>query len=76
MVFYVRSRRAYDELLQLLGDSPSPLWVERDVLTNEELFRLREEGRDVTNFTIEPGPEPELSIIRMHHPDQVIWVES
>ena len=76
MVFYVRSRRAYDELLQLLGHAPSPLWVERDVLNSEEISHLRDAGREVTNFTTDPDLEPDLSTIRLHHPDQIIWIES
>lgn len=76
MVFYIRSRRAYDELLQLLGKAPSPLWVDRDVLSNTELSDLRESGVDVTNFTTTPDQEPDVRVIRMHHENEVIWVES
>ena len=76
MVFYVRTRRGYDELVRLLGRVPSPLWVDCDVLTDRELFCLREAGSDVTNFTIEPTHEADVSTIQLHHPDEIIWVES
>ncbi len=75
MVFYVRTRRGYEELVAFVGEVPSPIWVDRDVLTSDEIIRLREEGLNVTNFTPEPASEPDVSVIRMHHPNEVIWVE-
>jgi hypothetical protein len=75
MVFYVRTRRGFDELVQLLGAPPSPLWIERDVSTEAELTELRSRGLDVTNFTTEAAQEVDISTVRMHHPNDIIWAE-
>ena len=75
MVFYVRTRRGYDELVEFLGKVPSPLWIDRDVLNDEEIARLRDAGLSVTNFFDAPSAEGECDMIRRHHEDEVLWVE-
>ena len=75
MVVYVRTRAGYDEIVKHLGKCPSPLWVDRGVLTEQKIRELRSAGLDVTPFTGEPGGEPDVEIIRLHHPNDVVWVE-
>gem|GEM_PF-4573089 len=31
MVFYIRTRRGWNELIEFAGKVPSPVWVKRDV---------------------------------------------
>lgn len=75
MVFYVRTRRGWDELVAFVGKAPSPVWVERDVLTEKEIEELRANGVNITNFTGEASNEPDTTIVEMHHPNELIWVE-
>lgn len=81
MVFFVLTRAGYDELVSLLGNAPSPLWVNLGVLTDLELTQLRQRGCEVTNFTrhIESGDnsaiEVALATVREHHVGHRVWVE-
>ena len=75
MVFYVRTRKGYDALVDLVGRTPSPVWVDRDVLTEQELHELRALGLDVTNLTVDPVGDPDIETIQLHHPDDIIWVQ-
>lgn len=76
MVFYVRTRQAWEEILPLVEATTSPIWIEKDVLTSDELGAARAKGIDITNFTVAVPDDPDLSTIRMHHPNDVIWVDS
>lgn len=81
MVFLVCSRQGYDQLLGLLGRSPSPLWIGDGILNPGELQKLRASGIDITNFRhpIDPSKYDDISsaveTINEHHPGQSIWVE-
>ena len=81
MVFLICSRRGYDQLLGLLGRSPSPVWIGDGVLSPGELQKLRDSGVDVTNFShpIDPSKNDDVSsaveTISEHHPGQIVWVE-
>lgn len=76
MVFYIRTRKGWEQILADIGVPHSPIWVENDVLTEPELEKLRQAGTNITNFTIKPSKEPDISTIQMHHPDEVILVEA
>ena len=79
MVFLATTRRGYDDYRAL--NTRAVLWVSAGVLSEEELKHLRSEGRSVTTFAYEVGPnDPELlseavATIREHHPSESIWVE-
>jgi hypothetical protein len=81
MVFLALTRTGFDGLMSLLGHAPSPLWVNAEILSPEELARLRSEGVEVTNFTyLIPVEDPEaiasaVAMVAEHHPHRVIWVE-
>jgi hypothetical protein len=81
LVFLALTRAGLDELSEVFGRLPSPLWVNDGLLSDEELAELRAKGADVTNFSyrIEPGDtaaiEDALAVISEHHADQRIWVE-
>jgi len=76
MVFYIRSHRGWDELLSFAAVSVSPVWIDEGIHSPEEIAESRAKGMDLTNFTIETEGEPHLSTIKMHQPNDVIWVES
>lgn len=81
MVFVALTRAGYEGLVSLLGHAPSPLWVNADVLSLEELARLRSEGVEVTNFTYSISVEDEdaiasaIATVVEHHPHKTIWVD-
>lgn len=81
MVFLVCSRGGYDQLLDLLGKSPSPLWIGDGVLDPGEIQELRDTGVNVTNFArpVDPTKHEDIvsavDTIKEHHPGQTVWVE-
>lgn len=81
MVFFVLSRSGFDELLLFLGQSPDTLWVNAGVLSDIELSRLRADGVDVTNVSAPIAAQDAeavavaVSIIKLHHPGETIWIE-
>ena len=76
MVFYVRTRRGWAEILPLAEATASPIWIDKDVLTSDEIAEWRAKNINLTNFTVAVTDDSDLSTIRMHHPNDVIWVES
>jgi hypothetical protein len=82
MVFFVLTRSGHDELLLLLGKTPSPLWVNEGVLSKEETKLLHEVGVEISNFThritIDDFSQTSAAIdtIKQHHPNHSIWVEN
>ncbi len=81
MATLVLTRGGFDDLVKTLGHVPPQLWVNSDVLSEEELKDLRAAGHDVTNFTRHITPtdrvavEDAISTVREHHPLQRLWVE-
>ena len=75
MVFYVRTREGFVQLIEMLGRTPSPLWIERDVLSDIEIAEIRSKDLKITQFTVEPSEAPNIDIIRLHHPTDVVWVQ-
>jgi hypothetical protein len=79
MVFLATTRRGYDAYMAL--NQTAGLWISTAVLTEEELRRLRSEGRHVTTFAHAVGTDdPDvlseaIATIREHHPSESIWVE-
>ncbi len=81
MAYLVLTRNGYEELVRQLRRVPSPLWVNKDVLSHAELSSLRSSGIEVTDFVhpIAPSDIQEVSeaayTVKEHHPDQSVWVE-
>jgi hypothetical protein len=82
MVFFALTRFGYDELVRVLGHTPSPLWINQGVLTLDERAQLRTSGIDLTDFVERIDPNNHAAVrnatntVREHHPDASIWVES
>ncbi len=81
MAYLVLTRAGYDELIAQRGSTPSPLWINVDVLSTSELLALREAGVKITNFTrvIDPHNVTEIQeavfTVQDHHSGQRVWVE-
>lgn len=81
MVYFVLTRSGYDELIAQIGSAPSPLWVNKGVLSASELLVLREDGVEVTDFTrfIDPQKMNEVQeaifTVQDHHVGERVWVE-
>lgn len=81
MVFFALTRQGLDEFARHFGRLPSPLWVNKGVLSREELDDLRARGGDVTDFAHMIGAEDAAALqqaladIAQHHPGERIWVE-
>jgi hypothetical protein len=81
MVFLVLTRAGFDEITSCTGGVPSPLWVNKGVLSPDELADLRAKGSDISSFSNHIAPTDTngivgvLGIIAEHHPGQRIWVE-
>lgn len=81
MVFLVLTRPALDELASHFGRLPSPLWVNKGLLSKQELADLRAKGIDVSDFTNNVPPndlkaiDGVLAVIAEHHYGHAIWVE-
>lgn len=82
MVYFILSRQGYDQLVASGGLPTSPLWVSGGVLSEQELSDLRSRGHDITDFQSRIDPEEpdeimeSVDTIRLHHPGEVVWVES
>ena len=81
MVYLVLTRNGYEELIRQFQCVPSPLWVNKDVLSESELSSLRSSGVALTDFIypITPSDSQEVSeaayTVKEHHPDESVWVE-
>ena len=82
MVYFILSRQGYDQLVASGGSPNGPWWVSGGVLSEQELSDLRSRGYDITDFNDRIDPEDpdeimeSVDTIRLHHPGQVVWVES
>jgi len=81
MAFLVLTRNGFESLIATLGKVPPNLWVGQNVLSDQELARYRENGFDITNFTIDIplGDRSAINIaldtIADHHPDEPVFAK-
>jgi len=81
MVFYARSARALRQLLQLLDPSKCVVWIDCNLIDEQELQQLRASGWNITVWESADAPSgdsPQLDAqwtIQMHHPDSPVWIE-
>ena len=81
MVYLVLTRNGYEELIRQCQCVPSPLWVNKDILSDTELRSLRSSGIALTDFIypITPSDTQEVSeathTVKEHHPNETVWVE-
>ena len=81
MIFLVLTRSGYEELLVRFKSTPTPLWVNQNVLTDAELDELRKSGVEVSNFsylidaTNQVEVEEAAYTVNEHHLNNSVWVE-
>jgi hypothetical protein len=81
VVFFALTRKGFDDLVTELGRVPSPLWVNKGVLSEIETRTHRESGVELTNFTYDVLPNDIDSVntavhtMIEHHPDHSVWIE-
>ncbi len=82
MVIFILTNGGFEEVKCLIKEQKVNVWVNKGVLSSSELKKLRNNGIKVTNFVycidVKNGDEikESLQIIKEHHPEQKIWVES
>jgi hypothetical protein len=81
MVFFILTRGGFDELRNSFARVPSSVWINKDVLSMNEIETLRKDRIDVMNFVryIDPFNESAIadamSTVQDHHPGERVWVE-
>ena len=83
MIFFAWSTAGVAAFEKLSRDNLDyKLWVSGGILAHDRLTTLRSTGVHVTEFTHEVRHENTetlahaIDVIREHHPDEPIWVES
>ena len=81
MVFFVISRKGFEDYLTIKENLTVPLWISAGVISQSELESLRQGGIDVTDFNYAIGLneneviDDAIETIKEHHPGEVIWVQ-
>jgi hypothetical protein len=81
VVFFVISRKGFEDYLAVKDNLTAPLWISAGVISQSQLESLRRSGTDVTDFNYVIGLneneviDDAIEIIKEHHPDEVIWVQ-
>jgi len=80
VVFFVISRKGFEDYLLFAEKLSAPLWISAGILSTSELEAIRCRGTDVTDFNYEIGVneneviDDAIETIKEHHPGEVIWV--
>jgi phosphatidate phosphatase APP1 len=81
MVFLVLTRAGFEELKQNFGRLPSPLWINKDILSEAEFAELRDSGVEITSFARHIHPDEQIAldgavgIVQGQHAGSAVWVE-
>lgn len=81
MVIFALTQDGYEEMADMIQSVEFSVWVNKGVLTDEEMNNLRGAGVSLTNFTyyVEPTKLDAIleafATIGEHHPGERIWVE-
>jgi len=81
MVFFVISRKGFEDYLTIKEKLAAPLWISAGVISQSELESLRYSGVDVTDFNYAIGLNEKeviddaIETIKEHHPGEVIWIQ-
>ena len=77
MVCMFLSRAAYDEMMPRLRAGRDAVWVNKGILSGDEVAALHAAGWDVTMWTSRHRDlTAEIDVVRLHHPGQVVWMET
>lgn len=81
MVFLVLTRAGLEELKQNFGRVPSPLWINKGVLSEAEILELRDKGVEITSFARHIRPDEysaiddAIGVIQGQHAGSRVWAE-
>jgi len=81
MVIFALTKDGYEEIADMIQSAEFSVWVNKGVLTDEEMNNLRRAGVSLTNFTNYIAPTKlnaileALETIGEHHPGERVWVE-
>jgi hypothetical protein len=81
VVFFVISRKGFEDYLAIKDKLVAPLWISAGVISQSELESLRNSGADVTDFNYAIGLneneviDDAIQTIKEHHPGEVIWLQ-
>ena len=77
MVFIILTRTGWDKLFSRLVKDCDAVWLNNGVLSDAEVFQLREAGWDLTVWTSRlTDLTSEIETVREHYPNQVILTEA
>ena len=81
MIFFMTSRKGFEDYLSVKEKLAAPLWISAGVISQSELESLRNSGADVTDFNYAIGLneneviDDAIETIKEHHPGEVVWVQ-
>lgn len=81
MVIFITNKSAFKKMQDTILTLKHPVWCAPDVLTLAETNELYKAGvelsvlDDEATTDTQAGIDTALEIIRIHHPEQEIWVE-
>ena len=82
MVIFITSKAAFQEMQATILTLQHAVWCAPDILTLQETNELYKAGvelsvlDDEATTDTQAGIDTALEIIRIHHPEQEIWVEA
>ncbi len=82
MVIFITSQSAFQEMQETILTLQHPVWCGPDILTLQETNELYKAGvelsvlDDEATTDTQAGIDTALEIIRIHHPEQEIWVQA
>jgi len=79
MVYLVLKRQSFDYLIEEFGKVPSPIWINKGVLSEVEIESVRASGVNLTNFgrdvSHSDGIASAIDVVQQHHPGEVVWTD-
>jgi hypothetical protein len=81
MIAFIPTRAGYDDLIAAAGRLPDACWVNRGVLTTEEILQARSHTQlntftDFVDIANASELAAALATLREHHPGESIWIEA
>lgn len=81
MVLFALTKNGFVEMLDLARGGKAAIWINRGLMDESAIQRLRAEGFDLTDFVHWIDPLDESAVdeavetVKEHHPGQVLYIE-
>ena len=81
MVIFVTSKKALDEMNELIHSRQHHVWATPDALNEDEANELWDKGIDLSllNYSVDTDNQEDLDsaivAIKEHHPNENIWMQ-